>query len=196
MWGWLEAFARANGLRHEAEVDERWLRAFEPYATLRTPHRYEHSLSSTGAGGSLTLARAVVPFGAGSASTWVAIVQDPRVAATVATTSDFGSPFAEPLDLVAWRRRGTGDPAFDHVFASFVPGAAASDPAASEAPAPVPPSVRRLLLSWRAPVHAELRPGSFILAPVSVPADARGLTWLLEAVRLLGEKATKVATRV
>ena len=81
-------------------------------------------------------------------------------------------------------RRPTGDSAFDHVFASF----AASD---EDLKAGITPSLRRLLMSWRIPVHAELRPGGFILAPVSVQADDRGLMWMLSAVHAFGEKATK-----
>ena len=34
---WIEAFAAQRGLRYEADVDERWLRAWEPYTTLKVP---------------------------------------------------------------------------------------------------------------------------------------------------------------
>jgi hypothetical protein len=184
---WLEAFAHARGLRYEPEADERWLRAWEPYATVRVPFRYEHVLSATGSYGSLSLARAVLelpgPFEVG---TWLAIVQDERLHTRAATTSDFGSPFAEPLELVPLRRRTTGEPTFDNVFASF---AESGDALVSA----ITPSLRRLLLSWRAPVHAEIRPGGFILTPVSAPPDGRGLSWVLDAVHLFGEKANKQA---
>ena len=83
-------------------------------------------------------------------------------------------------------RRPSGDAAFDHVFASF----AESGEALAQA---LTPSIRKLLLGWRVPVHAEFRPGGFVLAPVSVTADEKGLTWMLNAVHLFGEKATKVA---
>ena len=52
------------------------MRAWEPYATLRVPLRYEHVLESTGDVGSLTIARLVVESGA---SAWIAIAQDTRV---------------------------------------------------------------------------------------------------------------------
>jgi len=193
---WIDAFAQQRGLRYEPEADERWLRAWEPYTTLKVPFRYEHALHATGAGGSISIARAVIemppppvptqlpPVEVG---TWVAIVQDERLKTKAATTSDFGSVFAEPLDLASMPRLATGDPAFDHVFASFA--ANKEDLAAS-----ITPSVRRLLLSWRIPVHAEIRPGGFILAPVSVAADDRGLAWMLDAVHLFGDKATKLRT--
>ncbi len=194
---WIEAFANARGLRYEAEADERWLRAWEPYTTIKVPFRYEHALHATGTHGSLSIARAVLELpphpmagphaGPTEVGTWIAIVQDVRIAAQAATTSDFGSAFAEPLELVTMPRRPTGDAAFDHVFASF----AKSDDELGKA---VTPSVRKLLLSWRAPVHAEIRPGGFVLAPVSAPPDDKGLLWMLQAVHLFGEKATKVAS--
>lgn len=194
---WIEAFASARGLRYEAEADERWLRAWEPYTTIKVPFRYEHALSATGTHGSVSIARAVLELPkhpmsppqapAPEIGTWIAIVQDVRIEARAATTSDFGSPFAEPLELVSMQRRGTGDAAFDHVFASF----AKSD---SDLQHAITPSVRKLLLSWRAPAHAEIRPGGFVLAPVSAAADDKGLSWMLQAVHLFGEKATKLAT--
>ena len=64
----------------------------------------------------------------------------------------------------------------------------------SELTAALTPSVRKLLLGWRVPLHAEFRPGGFVFAPVSVSADETGLAWLLDAVHLFGEKATKLAT--
>lgn len=194
---WIEAFASTRGLRYEAEADERWLRAWEPYTTIKVPFRYEHALSATGTHGSLSIARAVLELPkhpmsppearAPEIGSWIAIVQDVRIKAQAAVTSDFGSAFAEPMELVSMQRRGTGDAAFDHVFAAF----AKSDSDLQQA---ITPSVRRLLLSWRAPVHAEIRPGGFVLAPVSAAADDKGLTWMLQAVHLFGEKATKLAT--
>ena len=195
---WIEAFAAQRGLRYEADADERWLRVWEPYATLRVPIRYEHSLMATGGGGSLSIARAVVEIAPPAAppgapggyqvptevGTWIAIVQDERIKAKAATTCDFAGVFGEPLDIVPQTRLATGDPTFDHVFASF-----------SESPeqlaAALTSSVRKLLLGWRTPVHVELRPGGFVLAPVTVTADERGLAWVLNAVHLFGEKATK-----
>lgn len=193
---WIGAFAQARGLRYEADADERWLRAWEPYTTLKVPLRYEHALHATGGGGSISVARAVLelsppalPSGvapsAHEVGTWIAIVQDVRITAKAAVTSDFGSPFAEPLDLVSMPRRASGDGAFDHVFASF---AATSEDLAVA----ITPSVRRLLLSWRIPVHAETRPGGFVLAPVSLSADGAGLGWMLDAIHLFGAKATKL----
>lgn len=194
---WIDAFAQRRGLRYEPEADERWIRAWEPYATLKVPYRYEHALHATGQGGSVSVARAVlelpgapiqtpIPTPPPEVGTWIAIVQDVRITSRAAVTSDFGSAFAEPLELVSLQRRGTGDAAFDHVFASFA--GSAEDLAAA-----ITPSVRKLLLGWRIPVHAETRPGGFILAPVSLSPDERGLTWMFEAIDLFGAKATKVA---
>jgi hypothetical protein len=193
---WVEAFAAQRGLRYEAEADERWLRAWEPYTTLKVPIRYEHALHATGASGSISIARAVIelpappephPMRPTEAGTWIAIVQDERMTVKVATTSDFGGVFGEPLELASMTRRVTGDGAFDHVFATF----AESDDDVGRG---ISPSLRKLLLSWRIPVHAEIRPGGFVLAPVSVGADPNGLSWLLGAVHTFGEKATKFAT--
>jgi hypothetical protein len=119
--------------------------------------------------------------------TWIAIVQDVRITSRGAVTNDFGSPFAESLDVIPVRRMATGDPAFDHSFAAF----AGSEADAAQA---ISPSLRKLLLSWRVPVHAELRPGGFIVAPVSLPADDRGLSWILDAIVVFGQKATKART--
>lgn len=194
---WIEAFATQRGLRYEPDADERWLRAWEPYTTLKTPLRYEHALHATGGGGSISIARAVVelprppsphPTASAEFGTWIAIVQDERVMAKAAVTSDFGGVFSETLDLIALPRRATGDGAFDHVFASY------SESDADLATA-VTASVRKLLLGWRVPVHAELRRGGFILAPVSVTADPTGLGWMLDAVHLFGEKATKASRK-
>lgn len=192
---WIEQFAAQRGLRYEADADERWLRAWEPYTTLKVPIRYEHALHATGGSGSLSIARAVVELPSAPAAlssharevgTWIAIVQDVRMSAKAATTSDFGGVFGEALELVSRVRRASGDPAFDHVFASF---AETVDDLAKA----LTPSIRKLLLGWRVPVHAEFRPGGFVLAPVSVSADDKGLAWMLNAVHLFGEKATKLA---
>jgi len=193
---WIEAFAAQRGLRYEPDADERWLRAWEPYTTLKVPIRYEHALSATGGSGSISIARAVVELprppmpGPGfvpEVGTWIAIVQDPRIVAKAATTSDFGGVFGEPLELASMVRRPTGDPAFDHVFATF----AESDEDVKKG---ITPSVRKLLLGWRVPIHAETRPGGFVLAPVSVSPDANGLAWMLNAVHLFGEKAAKLSS--
>lgn len=193
---WIQAFAAQRGLRYEADADERWLRAWEPYTTLRVPIRYEHALHATGGTGSVSIARAVVelprpaqlPPGITSTSyevgTWIAIVQDERMGAKAATTSDFAGVFGEPLEIATMVRRPTGDGPFDHVFASFAESA-------DDLAVALTPSVRKLLLGWRVPLHAELRPGGFVLAPVSVTADERGLAWMLTAVHIFGEKAAK-----
>jgi hypothetical protein len=192
---WLAQLAAANGLHYEADADERWIRAWEPFATLRTPVRYEHALHSTGGHGSVTMARMIVDGGGGEMGAWIVIAQDPRLAGDVraAATCDTGRIFGEPLDLVPMARRPTGDAAFDHAFASFAPSAEALALG-------ITPSLRKLLLGWRLPVHLEIRPGGFILAPVSlvgagvVPTlegEVRGLTWLLGAVQFFGDKAGK-----
>lgn len=193
---WIAAFAAQRGYRYEPEVDERWLRVWEPFATLKTPVRYEHALYWTGSRASATIARAIfeialpAPGGAiqpTELGAWVVIGQDDRVKHRVAVTSDVGGTFAEPLDLVPLARASV-DPTFDRAFAVF-----AADPAAAlEA---VSPSVRRLLLSWRSPVHLELRPGGFLLAPVSVAGDPYGLSWVADAVRLVYEKLGKYPPR-
>lgn len=184
---WMSAFAQQRGLRYEPDADERWLRAWEPYTTLKVPLRYEHALHATGSSGSISIARAVVaPIGGGEVGTWIAIVQDERLTHRAAVTSDFGTPFAESIDLVSLPRQATGDAAFDRHFATF--SASPADLARA-----VTPSLRKLLLGWAVPVHAEVRAGGFVLAPVSLSADARGLAWILEAVHLFGAKATKQA---
>lgn len=193
---WIQAFAAQRGLRYEADADERWLRAWEPYTTLKVPIRYEHALHATGGTGSISIARAVVELPAppppalqqsSEVGTWIAIVQDVRMTAKAATTSDFGGVFGEALELATMLRRPSGDATFDHVFASFAE-------TAEDLTRALTPSIRKLLLGWRVPVHAEFRPGGFVLAPVSVTADEKGLAWMLNAVHLFGEKATKVAT--
>jgi hypothetical protein len=186
---WIDAFARQRGLRYEPDADERWLRAWEPYTTLKIPLRYEHALHATGGVGSISVARAVFETAGPptQVGTWIAIVQDERVKTRAAVTNDFGSVFAESIELAILPRLPTGEPAFDQVFASF---AKTNEDLARS----ITPSVRRLLLSWRVPVHAETRPGGFVLAPVSLSADDRGLAWMFDAVHLFGEKATKLRT--
>jgi hypothetical protein len=195
--GWLAAYADRHRLTYEPDADERWPRAFEPFATLRTPIRYAHALHATGDGGSVSIARFYVdgpsaPDARGGPqaaepSAWVALVQDVRLSgATVAAASDArpASPFAEPSDLVILPRRATRDAAFDRAFATFAP----SDADVARA---LTPSVRKLVLSWRIPLHFEIRPGAFLLAPVALPADPASLAWLLGAVQFFGEKAAK-----
>ena len=182
---WLVDFAAQRGLHYEPDADERWLRVWEPFATLRVPIRYEHTLQSTGSVGSLTLARFVVPGPQGyEASAWIAIAQDIRIDAPAAATCDLGGVFGEPLDLVPMPRQATRDPAFDATFATF-----AATP--EEAARALTPSLRRLVMTWRTPLHIETRRGGFILAPVALPADPPSLSWLLRAIQLFGEKATK-----
>ena len=124
-WGWLGSWASKSGFSYEEQADERWLRAFEPFATIKTPIRYGHALHATGPRGSLSIARFAVeatfetPDGPREEepSAWIALVQDVRLeGATVAATNDVHvpqvrrpSPFAEPLDLVASPRVQTGD---------------------------------------------------------------------------------------
>ena len=176
---WLAEYAARERFRYTPEADERWMRAWEPYATLRVPARYEHVLDSTGEVGSLTIARLVLETGARS---WIAIAQDVRVTARAALTSDRGSAFAEGWELVSLPRRATGDTAFDAVFALFAPAEGDAVRAAN-------PRLRRLLLSWRTPVHVELRPGGFVVAPVALPSDPTSLSWLVRGVHALGERA-------
>ena len=173
---WLVEYAGRKGFRYSPEADERWMRAWEPYATLRVPLRYEHVLESTGDVGSLTVARFVVDSGA---SAWIAIAQDTRMSARAAMTSDAGSAFGETLDLVTLPRMTTGDAPFDAAFATFAPSA-------GELEAAVTPRTRRLALSWQTPAHVEFRPGGFVLAPVALGADPASLSWLVRAVYAVG----------
>jgi len=187
---WLGGFAAQRGLRFEADADERWLRAWEPYTTLRVAIGYANALSATGPHGSMSVARMelTTPYplptgGTASAYAWIAIVQDERVDAKAAVSNDAGL-LAEPRDLVTLPLRRTRDATFDRVFASF----AATDEDLARA---VTPSLRRLLLSWNLPVHAELRPGGFIVSPVNLPPDPTSLAWFLGALPIFGEKASK-----
>jgi hypothetical protein len=187
---WLPAFAAQRGLRYEEDADERWLRAWEPYTTLRVAIGYAHAVHATGQFGSLSVARMEMPTpyplpggGIASAFAWVAIVQDERIDTKAAVSNDTGI-MAEPRETVALRVHKTGDAGFDRVFASF----AASDADLARA---VTPSLRKLLLGWNVPLHAELRQGGFILAPVALPTDPASFAWLLNALPMFGEKASK-----
>lgn len=191
---WLSDYAARSGLRYEPEVDERWLRVWEPYATLKTPIRYEHALHLSAVSGSLTIARFVLqatrdPIPGGPPTkgpeAWIVVAQDERLTGGRAcAVSDSSGVFAEPLDLVPMPRRPTGDAAFDHAFASF-----------SETPedlARITPSLRKLVLGWRVPLHFELRKGGFILSPVALRADPPSLTWLVQSAQLFADKAAKL----
>src|SRR5690349_10442744 len=145
---WLAEYAARAGLRYEPEPDERWLRVWEPYVTLRTPIRYEHAVSTT----ALTIARFVLAPRPGYAvgdEGWFAIGQDERLAGRAAASSDASSIFRD--DAASLPRRPTGDAPFDAVFASYADSGAAV--------AAINPSVRKLALGWRAPVHFEIRAG-------------------------------------
>ena len=176
------------------EADERWLRAWEPYTTLKTPSRYEHALYATGSAGSLTLARFCVPtevmapsggVAEVEASAWICIAQDPRMGeGHAALTNDPGRIFSENVDLISMPRHATGDGLFDRTFASF---AQSKD----ELGLAVSPSLRKLLLSWNVPVHAEIRKGGFVVAPVSLGPDPASLSWLAHAAHVFGDKAAK-----
>jgi hypothetical protein len=191
--GWIAEYAASRGLKYEPEADERWLRAWEPYVTLKTPVRYAHALLSTGSAGSLSIARFSVPTevaapGGGAttveASAWIVIAQDMRMQGRAAMTSDPSRIFSENPELISVTRRATGDAAFDHAFFSFAPSDADLQTA-------VTPSLRKLLLGWRIPVHVEVRPGGFIVAPVALGADPTSLSWLVSAVHVFGDKAAK-----
>lgn len=191
--GWIAARAARSGLRYEPDPDDRWLRAWEPYVTLKTPIRYEHALHATGHEGSLSLARMMVeaPWRVGgedrtyTPSCWIALAQDARVVGDAACACDVGGAFAEEPGLVRFPRVFTGDTTFDRTFATFARH--------RDAAAQVGPSLRRLLLGWRIALHVELRPGSFILSPVMLPFDPPSLDWFLEAIYLFGDKAAKAA---
>jgi hypothetical protein len=180
---WLVEISTRLGLRYEAEPDERWLRVWEPYVTLRTPIRYEHALSSTGDTTALTIARFVLPpregFAVGDES-WIAIGQDERMkGARIAATNDPNPTFRDTD--VTLPRRMVGDAAWDETFSTH---------AKTDAELVVlNSSLRKLVLGWRAPVHFEIRQGGYVLAPTALRPDAASLAWLLDAVRLFSSKA-------
>jgi hypothetical protein len=187
--GWVAQYAATKGMRYLADADERWLRVWEPFATLKTPHRYEHVLEHTGTTGSLTIARMVQesasPDGvAYESASWIAIAQDERMEGVAAATCDVAHVFGEPFDLVTMPRTRTGDPAFDRVFATFAPSK-------EDLTRSITPSVRKLVMGWGIPLHLEVRKGGFILAPVALAADASTLAWLVRSTELFGEKAAK-----
>ncbi|WP_394824341.1 hypothetical protein [Pendulispora albinea] len=190
--GWMADYAARHGFRYEPDADERWMRAWEPYTTVKVPTRYEHALQATGDHASMTLARMVMSFEtvhAGvththEASAWIAIAQDVRMDSVAAATSDPGRTFGESFDLVSMPRRPTGDRVFDGSFATF-------SPTAEELARAIGPSLRKLALGWRIPLHFELRKGGFVIAPVTLAPNAEGLSWLVHAVHLFSEKATK-----
>jgi hypothetical protein len=179
---WLADFAARAGLTYEAEPDERWLRVWEPYVTLRNPIRYEHALGATGTTSALTLARFVLTPREGFAVSdegWIAIAQDERLRGTAAATNDPNPIFRD--DATSLPQRPTNDVAFDAAFASF----AESDAALAS----ITPSVRKLVLGWNAPLHFEIRAGGFVLAPTALRPDAASLAWLLDAARVFANKA-------
>jgi hypothetical protein len=182
---WVADYALRAGLRYEPDPDERWLRVWEPYVTLRTPIRYEHALSTTGTTSALTIARFVLSPREGYAvgdEGWIAIGQDERLRGRAAATNDASPIFRD--DAASLPRRQTGDPAFDAVFASF----AESDETLAQT---LHASVRKLTLGWRAPLHFEIRPGGFVLAPVALRPDPQSLAWLLDAARVFANKAAQ-----
>jgi hypothetical protein len=107
-----------------------------------------------------------------------------RVKGHAATASDGSRVFGEGFDLVTMPRRPTGDAEFDAAFATF----ARSEQDLTDA---ITPSARRLALSWRTPVHIEVRAGGFVIAPVTLRADPESLSWLVRAVHAFGDKASK-----
>jgi hypothetical protein len=177
---WLADFAMHAGLSYDPDPDERWLRVWEPYVTLRTPVRYEHALGATGTTTALTVARFVLPPRPGYAvgdEGWIAVGQDERLHGTAAATSDMNPIYRDEGTTLP--RQPTGDGAFDAVFATFGP----------DVPRVINAEVRRIAVAWRTPVHFELRQGGYILAPVALRPDAASLAWLLDAARVLANKA-------
>jgi len=182
---WLAEFANRANLRYEAEPDERWLRVWEPYVTLRTPIRYEHAISSTGETTALTIARFVLsprPSFAVGDEGWIAIGQDEHLkGARLAATNDPSPIYRD--ENASLPRRMVGDTAFDALFGTYAE--TDSDLATLNS------SVRKLVLGWRAPVHFEIRQGGYVLAPTALRPDAASLAWLLDAARLFSTKAGK-----
>ena len=183
---WIADFAARSGMRYEPDVDERWLRVWEPFVTLKTPIRYEHALHSTGTSAAISIARLVLPVRPGwtvSDEAWIAFVQDEAMTGPkAAATSDAGNIFADTVTSMP--RQFTGDPAFDAVFTSF----AESNGALSQA---ISPSLRKLTLGWRTPVHFEIKPGGFVLSPIALGPEPQSLAWLTSAAKFFDEKAKK-----
>lgn len=180
---WLAQVASRRGLRYQPAPDERWIRVWEPYVTLRVAESYEHALESTGVHGSITVSMFSVrsPY---LSRSLLALVQDPRIVRAVAVTNEVGTTFREDPELLSSRRTPTGDAVFDSRYATFRVGA--DDP--SEA---LSPSLRKLLLGWNVALHLELRPGAFVFAPVGLPLDARSVDWVVEVLPLIAQKAQK-----
>jgi len=187
---WIADFAARKGFKYQPDADERWIRVWEPYTTLKTPHRYEHVLEQTGEIGSMTIARMLIAMPPGpnaverEAGAWIAIVQDVRVKGRAAATTETGQIFGEPLDIVPMKRRKTGDRAFDEWFATFAPSS-------EDLALAITPSLRKLVVGWHVPLHFEIRPGGFIVAPIALHADPTALSWFVSAIHTFGEKAAK-----
>lgn len=183
---WLAAFAEQSRLRYEPEPDERWLRVWEPFATLKTPAHYEHALHRAFDTTAISIARLVLTPGLDPTQTnaaWIAFVQDEGLTGPpAAATNDRGEPFRDTTATVG--RQLTGDAGFDQVFASYSQSAATLALAVS-------PSLRKLTLGWRTPLHFELKQGGFVLAPVALPYDPQSLAWLTSAIATFAEKAKK-----
>lgn len=188
---WIEAFAAHRGYRYEPDAEEGWLRAWEPFRTLRVALRYEHALHGTGEAISITLARMIVsvptivdPAQHVEYATWIGIAQDARFTVAAAMSSDRQSVFREDPQLMSLPIARTGDPSFDAIFSVFA--AAGAD--ASRA---ISPSLRRLLLSFQTPLHADIRAGGYIFAPVALGFDPASLAWLDQAMFSFADKGTK-----
>ncbi len=185
---WMAAFSQQSGFRYEPEPDERWLRVWEPFATLRTPVRYEHALHRTFDTTAVSIARFVLAPRTGWAvgdESWIALVQDEGLTGPpAASTNDTAGVFGDLSTALG--RQPTGDAAFDNVFASYAESGAALAAA-------ITPSLRKLTLGWRTAMHFELKKGGFILAPITLSPDARSLAWLISAVAAFSEKAKKAA---
>ncbi len=183
---WIADFAARAGMRYEPEVDERWLRVWEPFVTLKTPIRYEHALHSTGTSAAISIARFVLPPRQGwtvGDEAWIAFVQDEAMTGPkAAATSDVGGIFGD--SVTSMPRQFTRDTAFDAVFTSF----GESEDALSQA---ITPSLRKLTLGWRTPVHFEMKAGGFVLSPVALQPEPQSLAWLTSAARFFDEKAKK-----
>lgn len=187
---WISAYAASRGFRYEPDAEEGWLRAWEPFRTLKVALRYEHALHGTGEHLSVTLARMVVSIPAISNpaidvehSAWIGIAQDANIRGDVALASDHHSPFREDPSLLSLPQVATGDAPFDAQIATFCasPGSVSN----------LTPSLRKLLLSFQTPLHAELRQGGFVFVPVALGFDSPSLAWLDRAMFSFAEKASK-----
>lgn len=173
-------------MRYDADPDERPLRVFEPFVTLRRPRRYEHMLHVVRDAGSLWLGRVKVEIEGqrSCAESWIALGQGRHFGSAAAASRHDPTPFnqdAHDADLAPQTMPYPDFAAAFHVFAE----------SRADARDAIPRGLQELMLGWGLPLHCELRPDIFVLAPVTLPFDEPSLTWLLAAAKLFGTTAAQ-----